>query len=287
MTANPTAAALLARGRAQLEEALGNAGAAGTAADLDAQVLLAHVLGAARSRLSSHPEAAVDAGRAQWYLGLIGRRAAGEPLAYLTGRKEFWSLELAVTPTVLIPRPETELLVERALALGSADERRVADLGTGSGAVALALAHERPRWRIVATDTSAAALAVARANAARLGLTQVEFREGSWFEPLGDAPFDLLLSNPPYVAADDPALEGPAVRYEPRLALTPGADALACLGVLAHGAPPHLAPGGWLLLEHGATQGAAVRAALVARGFAYVRSHRDLAGHERMTEGQR
>jgi release factor glutamine methyltransferase len=284
MTANPTAGALLARGRAQLAEALGDAGAA---ADLDAQVLLAHVLGSTRARLGSHPEAAVDAGRAQHYLGLIGRRAAGEPLAYLTGRKEFWSLELVVTPAVLIPRPETELLVERALQLGSADERRVADLGTGSGAVALALARERPRWRIVATDVSAAALAVARANAARLGLTQVEFREGSWFEPLGAAPFELLLSNPPYVAAGDPALEGPAVRYEPRLALTPGADALACLGVLAHGAAAHLAPGGWLLLEHGATQGAAVRAALVARGFAHVRSHRDLAGHERMTEGQR
>jgi release factor glutamine methyltransferase len=282
-----TVGSLLNMGRQRLQPATPGTGAAAAAADLDAEVLLAHVLDSARARLKSHTEAPVDGARARAYLELVARRAAGEPLAYLTGRREFWSLELSVTPAVLIPRPETELLVERALALGSPDPLQVADLGTGSGAVALALASERPRWRILATDVSAPALAVARANAAALGLTRVEFLEGSWFEPLTGARFELLVSNPPYVAADDPALADPALGFEPPLALTSGLDGLAHLRLLARGAPAHLAPGGWLLLEHGATQGAALRHELVLAGFAHVRSHRDLAGHERMTEGQR
>ena len=280
-----TVEALLSRGRQRLEAANGDASPGARAADLEAELLLAHVLGMPRARLKSHPETPVAEPQVQLYLDLIGRRAAGEPLAYLTGAREFWSLDLTVTPAVLIPRPETELLVERALRLVTRAEAAVADLGTGSGAVALALAHERPRWRIVATDVSASALAVARANAAALGVTSVEFLEGSWFEPLAGAHFDLIVSNPPYVAADDPALV--ALGFEPRSALTPGTDALACLRTLAHGAAAHLAPRGWLLLEHGAAQGEAVRGELVAAGFAHVRSHRDLAGHERMTEGQR
>jgi release factor glutamine methyltransferase len=283
-----TVAALLVRGRQRLERAARDAPLRGRAGDLDAELLLAHVLGQTRARLRSHPEATLAAGQTQLYLELIGRRAAGEPLAYLTGRREFWSLDLAVTPAVLIPRPETELLVERALVLGTRAASRVADLGTGSGAVALALAHERPGWQLVATDISAAALAVARANAAALGLARVEFLEGSWYEPLRGARFDLLVSNPPYVAANDPVLADAALAHEPPLALTPpGGDALAALRILAHGAAAHLVPGGWLLLEHGATQAAAVRGELVAAGLAHVRSHRDLAGHERMTEGQR
>lgn len=258
------------------------------AAGLEAELLLAHVLAVPRARLRSHPEAPVEPAAAERFFALLERCAAGEPLAYLTGRREFWSLDLAVTPAVLIPRPETELLVERALALTSAGGARIADLGTGSGAIALALARERPRWRIVATDVSASALAVARANAAALGLSAIEFLAGSWFEPLAAARFDLIVSNPPYVGAGDPALSSPALAFEPALALTPpGGDALASLRVLARGAPAHLTPGGWLLLEHGATQGREVRAELVAAGFAHVRSHRDLAGHERMTEGQR
>jgi release factor glutamine methyltransferase len=274
-----TVEALLNRGREHLS---------GADAGLETELLLAHVLAVPRVRLKSHPEAAVEPAAAERFLALLGRRAAGEPLAYLTGRREFWSLDLAVTPAVLIPRPETELLVERALAVGAAEPLRVADLGTGSGAVALALARERPFWRIVATDVSAPALAVARANAAALGSSHVEFLSGSWFEPLGEARFDLIVSNPPYVAADDPALASPALAFEPALALTPtGGDALASLRLLARGAPVHLTPGGWLLLEHGATQGREVRAELVAAGFAHVRSHLDLAGHERMTEGQR
>ncbi|HVH84431.1 MAG TPA: peptide chain release factor N(5)-glutamine methyltransferase [Steroidobacteraceae bacterium] len=280
-----TVAVLLAQGTAALA---GAAGAQGATAGLEAELLLAHVLAAPRARLKSHPETAVAATAAQRYRELIRRRAGGEPLAYLTGRREFWSLELAVTPAVLIPRPETELLVERALILGKERAARVADLGTGSGAIALALARERPDWRIVATDVSPPALAVARANAAALGVTSIEFLAGNWFEPLAAARFELIVSNPPYVAADDPALADTGLAFEPPLALTPAAgDALAALRLLARGAGAHLEPGGWLLLEHGASQGPEVRAELVAAGFAHVRSHQDLAGHERMTEGQR
>lgn len=277
MTAD-TVGTLLAEG----ERTLARTAAGG--ARLDAQLLLAWVLAISRVQLLADVAAPAAVAQAAAYRRLLGRRAAGEPLAYLTGRREFWSLDLAVTPAVLIPRPETELLVERALALGPA-AARVADLGTGSGAIALAIARERPAWRLVATDISAPALAVARANAAALGFEGVEFLEGSWFQPLGKERFELVVSNPPYVDAADPALE--ALGFEPPLALTPGADGLTALRVLARGAPAHLVPGGWLLLEHGATQGEALRHELVAAGFTHVRSHRDLAGHERMTEGQR
>jgi release factor glutamine methyltransferase len=286
MTGNLTVAALLQEAVRRLRAS--PAGTAPAAApELDAQLLLAHVLGAPRARLKSHPEQVPPPQAALRFRQLLERRAAGEPLAYLTGTKDFWSLRLAVNPSVLIPRPETELLVERALVLGTAGEARVADLGTGSAAVALALASERPRWRILGTDLSAEALVVARANAARLALTRVEFRQGDWFGPLQGARFDLLVSNPPYVAADDPVMSSPALGFEPRAALTPGSDALACLRILARGAPRHLERAGWLLLEHGATQAKDVRRELVLAGFRHVRSHRDLAGHERMTEGQR
>jgi release factor glutamine methyltransferase len=286
MNAILTVAAALEDGVRRLRAA-GLEGDAPGAARLDAEVLLGLALGIPRGRLHSHPEEAVPAAAATAYLRLLERRAAGEPVAYLTGRREFWSLTLTVSPAVLIPRPETELLVERSLALGPAAGAAVADLGTGCGAIALALASERPGWRIVATDVSEPALALARANAAALGLGRVEFRAGSWFDPLGGERFDLIVSNPPYVASEDPALGRPALQYEPRLALTPGADGLECLRVLARAAPGHLAEGGWLLLEHGADQGPAVRGELVLAGLRSVRSHRDLAGHERMTEGQR
>ena len=280
MTAD-TVGTLLTEGERTLAR---GAGGAGGAARLDAQLLLAWALAVPRAQLLADEQAPAAAAQAAGYRRLLARRAAGEPLAYLTGRREFWSLELAVTPAVLIPRPETELLVERALALGPAGAR-VADLGTGSGAIALAIARERPAWGVVATDISAAALAVARANAAALGLGRVEFLQGSWFEPLGAQRFELIVSNPPYVDAADPALA--ALGFEPPLALSPGADGLAALRLLVRGAGAHLTPGGWLLLEHGATQGAALRRELVAAGFTHVRSHRDLAGHERMMEGQR
>jgi release factor glutamine methyltransferase len=286
MTGNLTVAGLLAEGVRQLRASPTGTEPAATA-DLDAQLLLAHVLAVPRTRLKSHPEDLPDPSATQHYRRLLARRAAGEPLAYLTGSRDFWSLRLRVTPAVLIPRPETELLVERALALRTAADGCVADLGTGCGAVALALASERPRWRVVATDACADALAVACANAAALRLSRVELRHGDWYQPLLGERFDLLVSNPPYVAQDDPALATASLRHEPPRALTPGLDALSCLRTLVRGAPRHLAPEGWLLLEHGATQGAEVRRELVDAGFRHVRSHRDLAGHERMTEGHR
>lgn len=280
---NMTVTEVIAEGVAALQRAAGR-GAPRQAAELDAQLLLASVLSVARARLRSHPESEVSAQQASRYRELLERRITGEPVAYLTGEKEFWSLRLAVNAAVLVPRPETELLVERALALGPSGPARAADLGTGSGAIALALSYERPAWRVLATDVSTAALEVARANAAALGLARVEFRHGSWFAPLAAERYDLIVSNPPYVAADDPALA--LLRHEPSGALTPGTDALACLRQIVRGAPAHLAPGGWLLLEHGATQGEAVRRELVEAGMRYVRSHTDLAGLERVTEGQ-
>jgi release factor glutamine methyltransferase len=283
MTTNPTVATLLAEGMQRLHASPAAAGSEATP-ELDAQLLLAHALGVPRARLRSHPEATPGTQAAGRYRGLIERRVTGEPVAYLTGEKDFWTLRLKVTPAVLVPRPETELLVERALALWPAGHARVADLGTGSGAIALALASERPEWRVLASDVSAQALNVARGNAAALGITGVEFRLGSWFEPLRDERFELLVSNPPYVAADDPHLA--RLSHEPQLALTPGSDALACLTAIIRGAGRHLAPDGRLLLEHGATQAEEVRRELVLAGMRHVRSHRDLAGIERMTEGQ-
>jgi len=281
---NGTVAALLTIGAQRLATT-----AAGRDPDampgLDAELLLAHALGTGRAGLRSHPERIPAADAAARFCDLLERRAAGEPVAYILGHKEFWTIDLAVSPAVLVPRPETELLVERALALHPGSEARIADLGTGSGAIALALASERPQWQMIATDLSADALAVARANAEALGLAHVVMIQGDWLACL-DGSFHLLVSNPPYVAAEDPALRLPALMREPQLALVAGEGGLAALCNIIRAAPDHLEPGGWLLLEHGATQSAAVAGALVARGFAQVRSHRDLAGRERMTEGQ-
>lgn len=278
--------ALLAAGVARLASAVA-AGAPAATPQLDAELLLAHALGTSRTWLRAHAESHADAGQRARYCALIERRAAGEPVAYLLGSKDFWSLTLAVGPAVLIPRPETELLVERALALLLKPHGRVLDLGTGSGAIALALARERPGWDVIATDVSAAALEVARANAAALHLDRVRLLPGSWYEPVAGHTLELIVSNPPYIAASDPALQDPALRHEPRIALTPGADALASLRAIIHSAPAHLAPEGWLLLEHGADQARQVQRELVAHGFRHVRSHPDLAGHLRVTEGQR
>jgi release factor glutamine methyltransferase len=277
MTVQLTTSDLLARGTARLAPALERP-------SLDAGILLAFSLGIPRVRLKSHPEEARTEHELQHYFGLIERRAQGEPLAYITGRREFWTLELRVTRDVLVPRPETELLVERALILCAQPVAQVLDLGTGSGAIALALAVERPAWQLLGIDASAAALAVAADNAQRLGLTHVAFEHGSWFSGLAGRHFDLVVSNPPYVDARDPALLDLA--HEPRQALTPGVDAMADLRAIIQAAPAHLRPGGWLALEHGATQASAVGRELVARGFGSVRSHRDLGGHERVTEGQ-
>ena len=253
----------------------------------DAALLLAHALGRPRAWLYAHGDEAPDPAAMQRFEALLARREAGEPVAYLTGRRGFWRHELRVTPDTLVPRPETERLVELALErLAPGAPLRIADLGTGSGAIALALALERPRARVVATDASPAALAVARGNADALGAGNIEFRHGSWFEPLAGERFDLVASNPPYVADGDPHLAQGDLRFEPAAALASGADGLDDIRVIARDAPAHLVPGGWLLLEHGFDQGAAVRALLLAAGFAEVGTGRDLEGRDRVGFGR-
>ena len=247
---------------------------------LDAELLLAHVLDVSRANVIARDERELTPEEQGDFERLLARRVAGEPLAYLTGSREFWSLELEVTKDVLVPRPETELLVEWGLALAPAS---VLDLGTGSGAIALALAKELPRASVTAVDVSVAALAVARANARRLGVASVEFRAGSWFDGLGA--FDLVVSNPPYVAENDPHLAD--LKFEPALALTSGVDGLDALREIVAQAPRHLGPGGWLLVEHGGTQGPAVRELFRMAGFGSIETRRDLAGLERATGGQR
>jgi release factor glutamine methyltransferase len=275
----PAARDLLARGATAL-------GPLPVDAFLEAAILLAHVIGKPRSWLFAHPEAPVSRHLADRFVAMIEQRATGIPIAYLTGTREFWSLDLHVTPDTLIPRPETELLVERALALPLKAAARVADLGTGSGAVAAALAKERPTWHLIATDTSERALEVAAGNFHRLGLHRVEPRLGSWFEPLSGERFDLILSNPPYVAREDRHLSEGDVAHEPRAALSSGADGLDALRTLTDRAHAHLTPGGWLMVEHGWNQGTAVRELFAAAQFTSVETHRDYAGKERVTGGQ-
>lgn len=259
----------------------------GENARLEAELLLAHVLGRARAWLFAWPEFEPDAAQCAGYERLIDARVRGEPIAYLTGRREFWSLDLAVTPAVLIPRAETELLVELALArIPSEQEAAVADLGTGSGAIALALASERPQARVLATDASAAALAVARGNARRLGIANIAFAQGDWCAALGTACFDLIVSNPPYIEAGDAHLAQGDLRFEPPAALASGADGLDAIRRIAAEARAHLRGDGWLLLEHGHAQGEAVRGVLLANGYAGVATVRDVEGRERVTAGR-
>jgi len=255
----------------------------------EAEVLLGAALARPRAWLLAHGEERVlDCDATDHYEALLTRRALGEPVAYLLGEKEFWSLPLAVPPGVLIPRPETELLVERSLARLPVDrDCDVLDLACGSGAVALAIASERPLCRVVATDVSPAAVATTRANAVRSKLAErVDVVEGEWFAPVRGRRFDLIASNPPYIADDDPRVE-PAVRhFEPAEALFAGPSGLEAIETIATAAPRHLAPGGWLVLEHGDTQGDAVRGLLARAGFDSVHTHRDLGGGERCTEGR-
>ncbi|MGQ0658542.1 MAG: peptide chain release factor N(5)-glutamine methyltransferase [Chromatiales bacterium] len=255
---------------------------------LDAELLLGHVLDCTRSALFSRSTEVVSRPRVAAFTKLLGKRAGGMPVAYLLGRREFWSLELRVTPDTLIPRPETELLVELALAAGRAeDDLRVVDLGTGGGAIALAIASERPRWTLFATDVSSEALAVALDNAGRLGLANVTFGQGDWCTPLAGECYDAVVSNPPYIAAGDPHLGKCDVRFEPTQALVGGACGLQALREIIHGAGAHLRPRGWLMLEHGATQAEAVREMMRAQRYGVIATHRDLAGLERVTVGRR
>ena len=257
---------------------------------LDAQVLLAHVVGQDRAWLVAHRGDAIAREQLDAFLALARRRREGEPVAYLTGRREFWGLPLVVSPAVLIPRPETETLVELALArLPEERNVRVLDLGTGSGAIALAIAHERPRATIVATDVSTDALDVARANARRLGLANVEFAFSDWYDGLAPSStggaFDLIVSNPPYIDAADPHLREGDVRFEPARALTPGGSGTAAILRIVSGAHERMVPGGSLAVEHGYDQADAVRAIFVAAGFAQIVAVRDLAGIPRVAAG--
>jgi release factor glutamine methyltransferase len=254
---------------------------------LDAELLLANATSQTRTAMSMSPEKPIPADQCAAYRSLISRRSRGEPVAYLLGTQDFWTLTLTVTPAVLIPRPETELVVERALLhLPPAATASVLDLATGSGAIALAIAIERPSVSVLATDLSAEALHVARGNAARLGVDQVQFGAGSWFDPVGPKRFAVITSNPPYVAAGDPDLEPAVLAHEPTIALLAAGNGFAALEAIIAGAPAHLEPGGWLVLEHGWQQASQVRNLLEHAGFRHVRSHADLAGHDRVTEGQ-
>lgn len=251
-------------------------------ARLEVQYLLQQVLKKPRAWLLAHPEAALEPEQQGAYTAMLERRLQGEPLAYILGEREFYSLKFRVTPATLIPRPETELLVELALQrMPEGQPLRVLDLGTGSGAIALSIAHHRPMAEVVAVDASAAALAVARENAVRLGIRNVNFMQGEWYAPLGAQRFDLIVSNPPYVAENDPHLQQGDLRFEPPSALASGADGLNDIRRIVADAGAHLERGGWLLLEHGYDQAAAVRALLRGAGLAEEFSACDLAGIER------
>ncbi len=253
----------------------------------EAELLLLHVLGRERGWLFAHATDLLDPATAEAFSALLQRRIAGEPVAYLLGRRGFWTLDLAVSPATLIPRPETERLVELALErLPEGVPLRIADLGTGSGAIALALASERPLAQIVATDMSADALAVAAGNARQHALANVAFRQGSWHDPLAGERFDLIASNPPYIASDDPHLAQGDLRFEPATALASGHDGLDDIRLIIAGAPAHLQPGGWLLMEHGWDQGEAIRALLEGAGFVEVETALDLEQRDRVSLGR-
>lgn len=268
-----------------LREAAGRL--SGADARHEAEQLLLHVLGVERAWLFAHATDAVDPDARQRFELLVTRRAEGHPLAYLVGRRGFWTLDLQVNTATLIPRPETELLVEQALArLPDDDMVRVADMGTGSGAVALSIASERPLATVMATDVLGPALAVAVKNAQAHGLENVWFRRGHWFVALGADRFDMIVSNPPYIAAGDPHLAQGDLRFEPPPALASGADGLDAIREIVAGAPEHLVPGGWLLLEHGWDQGEAIRALLEQAGFVDAQTVQDLEQRDRVTLGR-
>ena len=260
--------------------------ASGESPRADADALLCHLLDCRRSYLMTWPEHELDAAQQATLAGWLARRLNGEPIAHLIGEREFWSLPLKVSPATLIPRPDTEVLVEQALARLPGGPCALLDLGTGTGAIALALKSERPDADVWAVDRMPAAAALARTNSAALGLP-IEVRDGSWFAPLSDAPrFAMIVSNPPYIDGTDPHLHEGDVRFEPRSALVAEEQGLADIRLIVTQAPDHLVPGGWLLLEHGWDQGEAVRQLLLQQGYVQVETVRDYGDNERVTLGR-
>ncbi|MBL0540048.1 peptide chain release factor N(5)-glutamine methyltransferase [Aeromonas caviae] len=260
--------------------------ASGESPRADADALLCHLLDCRRSYLMTWPEHELDAAQQATLAGWLARRLNGEPIAHLIGEREFWSLPLKVSPATLIPRPDTEVLVEQALARLPGGPCALLDLGTGTGAIALALKSERPDADVWAVDRMPAAAALARTNSAALGLP-IEVRDGSWFAPLSDAPrFAMIVSNPPYIDGMDPHLHEGDVRFEPRSALVAEEQGLADIRLIVTQAPAHLVPGGWLLLEHGWDQGEAVRQLLLQQGYVQVETVRDYGDNERVTLGR-
>lgn len=256
-------------------------------ARLDVELLLAAALGKPRSFLHTWPERIVSSEAALKFASYLQRRQTGEPVAYILGQQGFWKLDLEVAPHTLIPRPETEMLVEAALELVPAfAPAKVLDLGTGTGAIGLALASERPAWHVTAVDRVLEAVALAERNRQRLQLNNAQVMSSHWFDSLQGKRFDLIISNPPYIAAEDPHLVTGDVRFEPNSALVAGADGLDDLRLIIDQAPAHMKPEGWLLLEHGYDQGAAVRDLLSSHGFDKIQTRRDLGDHERITFGR-
>lgn len=254
---------------------------------VDAEVLLQHVLRRPASWLLAHADDVLTLADERAFIELVQRRQLGQPVAYITGRRGFWSLELEVTPATLIPRAETERLVELALdRLAEDTPARVVDLGTGSGAIALSIGTERPRAKILATDASAEALEVAHRNARRLCIPNVQFVQGDWLAPLREARVDLIVSNPPYIETGDPHLAQGDLRFEPVSALASGADGLDDIRRIVSDARQHLLPGGWLLFEHGWNQGEACRALLQAAGYSEVFTAQDLERRDRVSGGR-
>lgn len=256
-------------------------------ARFDAEILMAHVLESSRSFLYANPELELPGNRSEVFKKLIKLRVTGQPVAYLTESGEFWSLPLKLSPAVLIPRPETELLVETALGKIPVDaDWRIADLGTGSGAIALAIASERKKCEVQATDINPAAIEIARENANRLGFNHIHFYCGSWNEPL-KGKFHLVVSNPPYIDANDPHLERGDLRFEPRAALSPGPDGLSAIQRISQLTLSMLVDGGWLMFEHGWNQGPATRSVMQDAGFINIETQQDLQGHDRVTIGEK
>ncbi len=256
-------------------------------ADLDSELLLAHALGKSRTWIYTWPNHYPTVSESEQFQRLIEQRLKGIPTAYLTGKCEFWSLSLEVNPATLIPRPETELLVEQILQrVPPGATLRIADLGTGSGAIAITLAVERPGCTVVATDRCPTALATAQRNAGKQGLSNIIFRTGDWYQPLAGERFDIITSNPPYIASGDPHLQQGDLPFEPLTALTAGHDGLDAIHTLVCNSHDYLNPGGWLMVEYGFDQRAAVARLLQHSGYSRIQCYPDLAGHDRISEGQ-